>query len=206
MNERNSGICICVILCALTACTPKEEQGPVDESAIVDTDTVMTEAMATDESMTDTSTPDGTVDTTATDETTDVMVPDEVADTVAPDEATDTTVPDGDAVIPEGAYQQCDPAAQDPCPEPMDCVKGYDNAQYGQCLLGCDINEECPPPPDPATMQVACHQTQKVCLILCGAYQSECPAWLECFGQEMCLPPSSVTATTQSPLASSVTF
>lgn len=93
-----------------------------------------------------------------------------------------------------GAYRQCDPSVSGSCPEGMNCIKGYDNAKYGQCLKPCTINEDCPPPPE-TSMQVACHTTEKVCLILCGSYEGECPDWLECFGQEMCLPPSSVTPT-----------
>ncbi len=94
----------------------------------------------------------------------------------------------------EGAYHQCDPAQVDSCPPGLQCIKGYDNAQYGQCLKPCNDNAECPPPPDPS-MQVACHTKEKFCLILCGSFEGDCPDWLECFGQEMCLPPSSITAT-----------
>ena len=64
----------------------------------------------------------------------------------------------------------------------------------GQCLKPCNENTDCPPPPE-TTQQVACHNTEKVCLILCGAYEGECPEWLECFGQEMCLPPSGIIPT-----------
>lgn len=187
MSKKHTGICICIILCALAACTPKEEQGPVDETAMPDTNEVTDTDNTVDQSD-QTDQPDQSDQSDQSDQTI-------LSDTqIDPDDIIDEA-PDADIPLPEGAYQQCDPAAQNACPEPMDCVKGYDNAQYGQCLLGCNINEDCPPPPNPATMQVACHATQKVCLILCGAYQSECPAWLECFGQEMCLPPSSVTAT-----------
>lgn len=127
---------------------------------------------------------------------TDESVNDESSD--MPDESQvsdkDNETDDDNGTSGEGAYQKCDPGTAGSCPEGMNCVKGYDNAKYGQCLKSCSENIDCPPPPD-AGQQVACHATEKVCLILCGAYEGECPEWLECFGQEMCLPPSSVVAT-----------
>lgn len=183
-----------LLVTAATGCSIAEETGPVDEMVNADTDTAVTDTAAemdvTDEM--------DTADTVSTDndqpEPTDQSDQPDQSD-VSDDITPDTAMPDADAVVAEGAYQQCIPGASGACPEPMDCVKGYDNAQYGQCLLGCNENDDCPPPPDPATMQVACDEKQKVCLILCGAFQSECPDWLECYSQQMCLPPSTVTAT-----------
>ncbi len=134
--------------------------------------------------------PDDHDSETTEDETTEV--PDE--QTEVPDLAEEFPDENGNSTASEGAYQKCDPSRADSCPQDMYCIKGYDNAQYGQCLKPCMDNSECPPPPDP-NMQVACHATENFCLILCGAYDGECPDWLECFGQEMCLPPSSITAT-----------
>ncbi len=193
MSGKQSLIWGSLIFCALGACAPKEETGPVDENIATDADTTEVDTAAADEAMVefDGVIPDEGPESAIPDETIDAMLPDETSDTAMPD----TAASDADAIVPEGAYQQCDPAVPNACPEPMACVKGYDNAQYGQCLIACNENKDCPPPPDPTTMQVACHEQEKVCLILCGAYQSECPAWLECFGQQMCLPPSSVTAT-----------
>ena len=188
MNKKALYLCIMAILLTV-ACSVKEEPAPVDEIAGTDTDTAVTDTDATVD-QTDPSDqtilPDETVD-----ETVDTVVPDETVDTVMPDE----TATDADIVIAEGAYQQCTPGAADACPDGLECVKGYDDAQYGQCTKTCAEDTDCPPPPDPTTMQVACNTTESYCLILCGAHPSVCPDWLECFGMEMCLPPSSVVPT-----------
>lgn len=178
-----------------TACSVPEESGPVDETAGTDADMVVTDTAAEKDMVDDMDTMDTvTVDNDQPDPT-DQSDQSDQSD-VSDDIVSDTAAPDADtATTGEGAYQQCDPGVVGSCPSPMNCVKGYDDAQYGQCLLGCNINEDCPPPPDPATMQVACDENQKVCLILCGAFQSDCPDWLECYSQQMCLPPSTVTAT-----------
>ncbi|MFO8071073.1 MAG: hypothetical protein R6V85_04285 [Polyangia bacterium] len=92
-----------------------------------------------------------------------------------------------------GPYEACESSSE--CQPDLDCVSGYAEALYGQCLAECSSNEDCPPPPDPETMQVGCHPEEGLCLILCGSYDSECPEWLECVAWEMCLPPSGEEAT-----------
>ncbi len=185
MRQKSVWLCICIAAAfILAACTVKEDPAPVDETVVADNDTAVT----------DTVIPDETVDTMIPDETVDTSTPDETVDTVMPDETVDTATPDADTLI-AGAYQQCDPAVSSSCPDGLECVKGYDDAQYGQCTKTCAEDGDCPPPPDPVTMQVACNTAESYCLILCGAHPSVCPDWLECFGMEMCLPPSSVVPT-----------
>ena len=93
-----------------------------------------------------------------------------------------------------GAYAQCDPEDPD-CPEGLSCITTLDDPLYGQCTRGCDGNEDCPAPPDPAAMQVACSTTNDTCYILCGAYESVCPEWLECYNLQMCVEPSATEGT-----------
>ncbi|HOG43061.1 MAG TPA: hypothetical protein PLX56_07155 [bacterium] len=175
-------VCAVLFLSVFYSCSAKDDSEEVtDKTQETDNNNDLSDDLS-DEALAESE------DTESEDAESEDPEPDKTPDET-PDETPDDTVPSG-----EGAYRQCDPAMAGSCPEGMNCVKGYDNAKYGQCLKPCSENTDCPPPPE-TTQQVACHNTEKVCLILCGSYEGECPEWLECFGQEMCLPPSGITPT-----------
>jgi hypothetical protein len=98
----------------------------------------------------------------------------------------DTDPPDTDI---EGAYRQCDPANPD-CPGGLSCITTLNDPLYGQCTRTCGGNDECPAPPDPEAMQVACNTANHVCYVLCGEYESVCPDWLQCYNLQMCVEPT----------------
>ena len=115
------------------------------------------------------------------------------ADTDADADADTDADTDSDTDV-AGAYAQCDPEAPD-CAEGLSCVTTLADPLYGQCTMGCEGNEECPPPPDPETMQVGCSEVNDTCYVLCGAYESVCPEWLECYNLQMCVEPSATEGT-----------
>lgn len=183
--------CIAILSFIFISCKSSDPSGVVDENGTV-TDLDSTQEPADKNGNENTVVKDDTGTVNDNSVADNAVTADDTADnSTAADNAVAT---DADNTI-AGAYTKCDPAVQDSCNTPLSCTKGYDAAQYGQCLKQCAKDEDCPPPPDPSTMQVACNTKEGYCLILCGAHPSVCPDWLQCFGMEMCLPPSSVIPT-----------